>query len=97
MTFIDVMKTEYWGFPLWGWIAIVAGIGLIITIAKVVLGKKKEGDDEAKKTEGDVEAGNIKLGEPAKSSSPATTAAANDYARDAPLPPPAPSETSHKG
>lgn len=93
------MTTEYWGVPLWGWIVLVAGIALIIGVAKGAMGKKKEGDDGAKKTEGDVETGDIKLpeGEPTKSSSPPAASAVNDFARDAPLPPPAPSETSYKG
>lgn len=92
MSFGDIMTTEYWGVPLWGWIVLVAGIVLIIVIIKGAMAKKKEGEG-AKKAEGDVEAGTVKLpeGEP-KSSPPAADA----FARDAPLPPPAPSETSHK-
>jgi hypothetical protein len=94
MSFGDIMTTEFWGVPLWGWIVLVVGIVLIVVTVKGAMEKNKEGKDGAKKAEGDVESGDIKLpdGEP-KSSSPA---AAAEFARDAPLPPPAPSETSQK-
>ena len=96
MTFSDTMTTEYWGVPLWGWIVLVAGLVLIIAVAKGAMGKKKEEGDEVKKSEGDVEAGNAKMpeGEPVTSPTPD---AAQEFPRDGSLPPPAPSETSHKG
>lgn len=90
MSFGDIMTTEYWGVPLWGWIVMVAGIVLIIVVIKGAMGKKKESEDDGVKK--DVESGNVKLPEGEPRSSPA----AIEYARDAPLPPPAPSETSQK-
>lgn len=88
MSFGDIMTTEYWGVPLWGWILIVVGIVLIIGAIKAATAKKKEGETAVKK-EGDVETGTAKL--------PEGEAAAQEFPRDAPLPPPAPSETSRKG
>lgn len=86
MSFYDVMTTEYWGTPLWGWILVIVGLILIIVGIKAATGKKKESKNKA---EGDVEAAKLPEGEPPKSVSPS-----KDYPRDAPLPPPAPSETS---
>lgn len=94
MTFYDVMTTEYWGVPLWGWILIVLGlIGLIMGI-RGAMAKKK---DDTSKTESspDPEAGNVKLPEASPPKSP--DARTQEFPRDAPLPPPAPSETSEKG
>ena len=91
MSFGDIMTTEYWGVPLWGWIVMIAGIVLIIVAIKGATSKKKKGEDGAKK-DGDVESGTVKLPEGEAKKSPAV----NDFARDAPLPPPAPSETSQK-
>ena len=96
MTFYDVMTTEYWGVPLWGWILIVLGlIGLIMGI-RGAMAKKK---DDTSKTERspDPEAGNVKLPEASPPKSPSPDGGTQEFPRDAPLPPPAPSETSEKG
>lgn len=94
MTFYDAMTTEYWGVPLWGWIIIVLGIvGLIMGI-RASMSKKKEAAAN-KDDSPDPEAGNVKLPEASPPKSPMTET--QTFPRDAPLPPPAPSETSEKG
>lgn len=92
MTFYDAMTAEYWGVPLWGWILIVLGlIGLIMGIRAAMSTKKEATAD--KDNSSDPEAGNVKLPEASPPKSPMT----ETFPRDAPLPPPAPSETSEKG
>lgn len=94
MSFYSIMTTEYWGVPLWGWILIIVVLVALIAAIRSSMAKKKEA--AAKKeaaSAGDEEAGTIKLpeGQPPKTPSPA-----QNFPRDAPLPPPAPSETSVK-
>ena len=94
MTFYDAMATEYWGVPLWGWILIVLGIiGLIMGI-RAAITKKNDGTAKTESAP-DLETGNVKLPEASPPKSP--IGEAQEFPRDAPLPPPAPSETSEKG
>lgn len=92
MSFGDIMTTEYWGVPLWGWILIIVVLALIVVGVRSAIAKK---NDAATAKKGDLESGTMTEAEGAvaiKSDSPVE----QNFPRDAPLPPPAPSETSNK-
>ena len=88
------MTTEYWGVPLWGWILMIVILGVLVVAIRAATAKKEEPKSVDGIDGGDVEAANIKL---PQSAPPTTPSPVPEYPRDAPLPPPAPSETSHKG
>lgn len=95
MAFGDILTTEYWGVPLWGWILIILVlVGLIAAISRSMQKKSEDKKSEEAAAATDVETGLAKLpeGQPPKTPSPAQS-----FPRDAPLPPPAPSESSVKG
>ena len=96
MTFYQFMTNEYWGVPLWGWICIVLGIVIIVVaISSASSTKKAEKKDEIVVADGnrDVEAGvEVKLPQ----AHPPVSPLPSQTSRDAPLPPPARSETSNK-
>lgn len=94
MSFYDVMTEEYWGIPLWGWILMILVIvGIIVAVRSSMTKKKEAAAKKEAESAADVEAGVVKLpeGQPPKTPSPV-----KDFPRDAPLPPPAPSEASNK-
>ena len=92
MIFYYAMTQQYWGIPLWGWIIIILVIvGLIVAIRASAAAKKSKAAEVITPTE--VETGNVKLPE---TDPPKTPSPAQEFPRDAPLPPPAPSETSQK-
>lgn len=85
----DVMTNEYWGVPLWGWIIITVVVALLIVGVRSAIAKKNDASAGNKILNSDLESGNMTVA--IKSVSPG-----NNFPRDAPLPPPAPSETSNK-
>ena len=74
------MTTEYWGVPLWGWILIVVVLGGLVVGIRGAMTKRSE-----PKT--DVENTGVGGSDPVK---------LQEFPRDAPLPMPAPSETSER-
>ena len=94
MTFYYAMTTEYWGVPLWAWIIIVLGLIALIMGIRASMARKR-GDTVNENNSPDPEAGNVKL--PESSPPNSQMAEVQEFPRDAPLPPPAPSETSEKG
>lgn len=94
MSLYDIMTTEYWGVPLWGWIIIILVIvGIIVAVRGSMAKKKDAATKKEAEASADVEAGAVKLPE---GQSPKTPSPVKDFPRDAPLPPPAPSETSNR-
>lgn len=91
MTFHDFITTEFWGIELWVWLLIILGIVGLIMVIRTAMAKKKESAIVNENTS-DPEAGNIVSAKLSPPKSPT-----NEFLRDAPLPPPAPSETSEKG
>lgn len=94
MTVRETLTDQYYGVPLWGWIAFIV-ILLLIIIAIAASSKKaeKKADDQAMREINSAEAG-IKIPEVHP---PMTPSPVQEFQRDRPLPPPAPSETSLNG